>query len=419
MPPVAASARPLALPRSLALALALALGPIACGDDTSPASAGASETEASSGSGDATGSTGSGGEASSGGETSGVGDTTGDPGPTYDGEPLPPGEPGEWVWVDFPDAFCRDGTPTGIAVRYGTSANLMIYLQGGGACWNTLTCFNNPGFYGAPEFAEWVDPWGSIGIFNDESPDNPVGEWSVVYLPYCSGDVFAGGREGVMIDEQPDPMDFVGYRNIGAFLQRIVPTFADAPAVLIAGASAGGFGGGFNFIRFAKAFPKSEITFIDDSAPILADEYTAPCLQQTWRDTWGLTENLPPGCDACTGPDGGGLTNLAAHIAAAVPRANLGLISSTRDATISIFYAFGVDDCSGVGTMPGSVFQEGLFRYRDEELAPSGWGSYFIASNEHVWTQLNSDFFETDVAGVLLTDWVQDLLDGQASHVAP
>ena len=31
----------------------------------------------------------------------------------------------------------------------------------------------------------------------------------------------------------------------------------------------------------------------------------------------------------------------------------------------------------------------------------------------------NPTWSETDVAGVLLTDWVQDLLDGQASHVAP
>lgn len=343
-------------------------------------------------------------------------ETTG--GVVYDGEPLPPGEPGEWVWVDFPEATCRTGTPTGIGVRYGTSDNLLIYLQGGGACFNTLTCLNNPGSYDISDFAGWSGSWGGWGIFNQDRPENPVGDWNVVYIPYCSGDVFAGEREGVTIDEQPSAMDFVGHRNVGAFLQRVVPTFADAPEVLITGASAGGFGGGFNFVRFADAFPQSAISFVDDSAPILGDDYVTPCLQQQWRDLWGLTETLPPGCDACTGADGGGLTNIATYIAAAVPRANLGLISSTRDGTISIFYAFGVDDCSGFGTMPGGVFEAGLYEYRATQLGPSGWASYFIPSTEHVWTQ-NSDFYDTEVGGVLLTDWLQDLLDGVIVEVEP
>src|SRR5262245_7026392 len=51
--------------------------------------------------------------------------------PAYDGEPLPAAPTGKWVWVDFPDAFCRDGTSTGIGVRYGETDDLVIYFEGG------------------------------------------------------------------------------------------------------------------------------------------------------------------------------------------------------------------------------------------------------------------------------------------------
>src|SRR5690606_12659153 len=147
-----------------------------------------------------------------------------------------------------------------------------------------------------------------------------------------------------------------GSANIGAFLDRIVPTFRDIPRVLIAGGSAGGFGAGFNFSRFADAFPESQVTLLDDSAPIMGDAYVAPCLQAQWRDTWNFAAPLPP-CAACTQSHGGGLTHLTTYLTDRHPNARFGLISSVRDATISIFYAFGVDQCSGFGNMTGDMFQ--------------------------------------------------------------
>ena len=184
------------------------------------------------------------------------------------------------------------------------------------------------------------------------------------------------------------------------------------------GASAGGFGAGFNFPRFAEAFPESQITLLDDSAPIMADDYVAPCLQSQWRETWNFADTLPS-CPTCTQADGGGLTHLTTYIAERHANANFCLISSTRDATISIFYAFGVDQCSGFGTMTGDLFQAGLYELRDSRLKPSGrWGTYFIADNDHVWTQ-NNQFYNTEVAGTPLTLWLEDLLAGEIQHISP
>jgi len=336
----------------------------------------------------------------------------------WHGEPLPRVEPGEWLWVDFPGARCRSGEPTGIGVRYAESDDLMIYFQGGGACFHPLACLTNPKTADAAEFYNfWAPSLGRLGIFKSDHPANPVTDFNVVYVPYCSGDVFAGDREDVEL-EGLDPQQFVGYRNVTAFLDRIVPTFRGAPQVLVVGASAGGFGASFNAIRLARSFPESQITLLNDSAPLFRDDYVAPCLQQRWRDVWGLDDTLPPGCDACTTPEGGGLSALFGHTADVLPRANLGLISSTRDATISIFYAFGVDACSGYGIFTGDQYQAGLYDLRDRVLGPHGWGSYFIPGNTHVWTQ-SSTFYNTEVAGVPLTDWLADLMAGAPAQIAP
>src|SRR5262249_16786869 len=48
----------------------------------------------------------------------------------------------QWTWVPFDNAFCANGTPTGIGVNLtDKSKRVMIYLQGGGACWDQLTCY--------------------------------------------------------------------------------------------------------------------------------------------------------------------------------------------------------------------------------------------------------------------------------------
>src|SRR5262245_54405098 len=49
--------------------------------------------------------------------------------------------PNEWTFVDFPDALCMDGSPTGIAVNPNPdSDDVVIFLQGGNACFNNASC---------------------------------------------------------------------------------------------------------------------------------------------------------------------------------------------------------------------------------------------------------------------------------------
>src|SRR6185312_15776670 len=177
----------------------------------------------------------------------------GDGGPVNAGGPVTGLQPMKWVWADVNGAFCRDGTPTGVAVSQGSGAGadkLMIYLEGGGACFNAATCLLNPSTF---KFSSWSNGTSAnAGLFDRSNAMNPVKDWNFVYVPYCTGDVHAGNNPTATIPNVTGTK-FVGYQNMTLALQRILPTFTNLSKVFLTGISAGGFGAAANYVQVAKA----------------------------------------------------------------------------------------------------------------------------------------------------------------------
>lgn len=348
--------------------------------------------------------------------------TTGEPSP-WDGEPLPAADDGVWTWVDFPEAKCRDGSPAGMGMRYGTGSGVAIYFEGGGACFNTFTCSANPNNYDSGDFDSFVAQAGSGGIYDSSNPDNPLADWTWIYVPYCTGDVHAGARPDGTIDGVAGMQQFVGYLNVGMFLERIVPTFInDTDHVLVTGQSAGGFGAAFNYDRIADAFPGKKVTLLDDSGPPMSDAFMVPCLQQLWRDAWNLDEILPPDCANCFNDNGGGLVNLGRFLAEKHVGQHFALISSLGDNTIRFFFGFGNNDCTAA--LPSTTverFTMGLVDLRDNWLNKPAdtWGTFFLSGEQHTWIGGDSYYNATSGANVKLVDWVSDLIDGTVANVEP
>ncbi len=343
--------------------------------------------------------------------TGSSGDTTGAPPSPWDGEPLPDVPPDSWLWVEFPDARCRDGSTTGLWLRRGEGEGLIIFFEGGGACFNALTCANNPASYDPSEGPPFYDLFSA-------APENPLGDWSVAYVPYCTGDVHSGDRSDQVVPEVEGLQQFVGYRNGAAYLERLVPTFAGVAHVLVAGVSAGGFGAGVQYDRIARAFPGARVTLLDDSGPPLPDDVLAPCLQQLWSDLWGFDDTLPQDCADCFPSAGGGLSHLATYLAQAHPDQRLGLISSAADVTIRFFFGYGSDDCMPQTiNVDAAAFEAGLIDLRDHYLSdpPGVWGTFYVpGSTNHVWV---GSRLGTSVEGVKLREWILRLIDGEALDV--
>lgn len=416
----------------LLTSLTLSLATLGCSGDEQPVFGGTASSTSSGG-----GATGTGGDAtstsSSAGGAGGMGTGgAGGSGPTctpegpFDGAPVT-AAPGDWTWVPIPEAKCRNGSSTGFGVRINPASDkLLIYLEGGGACFNFASCLSNPSSYGSVNFAGFAGGGGVSGIFDTTNTDNPVRDWNAVYIPYCTGDVHAGDATGVDVPGigSPSNQSFVGYANIGFDLKRIIPTFPGVTEVLLTGVSAGGFGAAYNYDRIAQAFCPVPVVLIDDSAPPMADAYLAPCLQSRWRQLWNLAATLPVDCPQCTGPDDGGIVNYTTFIGAKYSSARLGLISSDEDSVITQFFGFGQNNCANLdgfaGALPGPVYAAGLEDLRTTYMMQSAaWATYFISSTTHTYLGGNG-YYNTTVNGVKLTDWVGDMVGGgQAGHVGP
>jgi hypothetical protein len=324
----------------------------------------------------------------------------------------------KWTWVDFADTKCRDGSMAGLGLSLNSKSDkLMIYLEGGGACFDLLTCLGNP------TNADSMKGEHNAGIFARANAKNPVKDWNWIYVPYCTGDVHIGTKDDSNVQDV-GPQHFVGRTNLTAFLNRIVPTFAHASQVLLTGVSAGGFGASANAEYVQWAFGDVPVTMVDDSGPTMTTKVVPSCLQKQWREIWGLEGSVLKDCGAdCPNQDDFEI-DYTKHVAARSSERMAGLISSTADMVITLFYGYGQNDCMGNAATPvgAAEFKAGLLEYRDilKTIYPN-YGTYYIEDSKHTW--IGDDGFYTTVTGANsrpLVDWVADIVNGKAvTHEGP
>jgi hypothetical protein len=401
----------------LAISLALVLPLVAaCGgsDETTPQQTGSTTdgnggtaTTASGGAGGAggAGTTGTGGTATTTASGGAGGTTTTGAGGALPGGPIvAPNE--EWTWVGFDNAFCANNTPTGIGVNLtNKSKDVVIYLQGGGACWNQVTCYtfkqavNIEDGYDEASFKSDVKGSVDVDFFSRTKADNPFKDASFVFVPYCTGDVHAGSKivtygSGANAKET----HHVGGDNFKAYLARIVDTFPDAEHILVSGSSAGGYGAGFNFWRVKEAFPNAKVDLLDDSGPPLPKPYLKDALRQQWLDSWDLAKAFPPGCTECVDD----FDKLFNYYGVTYPESRGALMSYMSDGVISMFFSVPKTDMPAAldALATGSVDPYPSMQY------------FYVTGDKH--TFLGGNQQET-TKGVVLADWIKQFWTGDAA----
>ena len=156
---------------------------------------------------------------------------------SYLREKLPEGKK-YWIVMPGGDTKCLDGSPFGFQVFPGETNKLMLWFQGGGACFNYHTCVADP------TALTRVFP-NEFGIFNMSLDGNPLvaGEWATVVNNYCSGDFHAGDSTPELTS--PDELDKVtvfhnGHNNTMSVLTWIKrqPEFPSEQEIASGGCSA-------------------------------------------------------------------------------------------------------------------------------------------------------------------------------------
>jgi hypothetical protein len=193
----------------------------------------------------------------------------------------------------------------------GESDNLLIYFNGGGACWNDATCLvslalafdddalSNPTYN--PSMYDENDPEVAGGIFSD-SDENPFKTWSKVFIPYCTGDLHLGSKEtsytdttGLVTGYPGTPVTFQhrGYDNAMAvreWLKQKLSNDLDPKHILMSGSSAGGYGATFNFPHFQE-ITNIKINLLSDGAMgIVSSGFVNQLLD--FNGNWGIENTL-------------------------------------------------------------------------------------------------------------------------------
>lgn len=330
-------------------------------------------------------------------------------------DPLPDSPPGQWTWFG-PEHFgdvprCMDGSTTGLGVNRSPagSKKVLVFMQGGGACFTGQTCaISNvigADHHDEQSFARWTKMFGAADVMNRERADNPFRDWNLVMLPYCSGDVFAGDNEAGFRGRPQ-----LGYKNVTAYLPRLVSTFRESDQLVLTGMSAGGYGAVYDFVQFQNAFTWLDITMIDDSGPVFATTYTPLCLQQQLKEVWRMdktapVEPFPLGVDPVTGAPGSGLRGLFQMILDKYPKNKFAFISHAHDIVMRYFHGIGhTKSCAGTNLLSASFYEEGLRDIRT--IAGENFSTFYGSGSGHPYFAGDDGMYDTTVDGITLAAWL-------------
>ncbi len=332
---------------------------------------------------------------------------------------------GSWTWIPVEESTCRDGSSTGLGVRLQEGADkLVIFLQGGGACYDAQSCQENAegriagASYTQSDFQGWVSSLGNTGLFSKTNAENPTNDWNHVYVPYCTGDLHGGQKLNAPVDGLSEPQQFAGYANMGEYLKLLKGYFTQPSEVLLGGASAGGFGTVINYPQVASAFSSVSVTAMVDAAPLFpANSILTSCFQEKVQNTFNL--QLPEGCTGCNDFSNNGIAEMYNYLGNTYPRAQFGLGSADADLVGVVLLDRESKACGGSGV--------NIFHYRAALLSLTdtilknnpNWSSYYWGGLHHTFSQSNALFFDTDEGGMSVAEWLGQYKDGSTLHIAP
>lgn len=262
-------------------------------------------------------------------------DAEADPQPKVD-----PPTAGELVTVEpGGDTICSRGTPYRFFAMGGDPKRLVIDFQGGGACWSELTCSVAGAIFSeaAPSTADMEalrDDPDLGGIYRLDDAANPVEGWSLVHIPYCTGDVHWGDATKVYKDDLT--IEHRGRNNTETVLDWIADRYPAPDTILVTGCSAGAYGAIGYAAQVATRWPKADVRVVADSgAGIITDTFFADSFPN-WNALPTLQEYLPELGDVPLAELS--IEDLYLATAKAFPKMRVGMYNTAFDKDQTFYY---------------------------------------------------------------------------------
>ena len=307
------------------------------------------------------------------------------------------------------DTRCATGSPYRFHVRRGDPERLMLFFNGGGACWSGATCDTRGKSaadlsYRPLASREWGnDPRTYGGAFALDNPENPFREWSQVFVSYCSGDVHLGDRSADYKGGAGETftIEHRGIANATAALDYSFDAFPDAERVMVTGASAGAVSAPVFAAVVAQAYPEAEVIHFSGGGA----GYRLPPPETLWNH-WGVLDALPAVIDASAyRADTLGLQDFYLLGAHAAPRVRFHQFDHAHDAVQEQFHAM-----LGYPT----ALLPGLEANRRELREALPYLRSYTAKGEFHTLLRFDELYRHTSDGVRAVDWVRAIANGES-----
>jgi len=305
---------------------------------------------------------------------------------------------GAWQSVPADDCVCSDGSAFELWERPADPTKVVLFLEGGGACFSAETCGPFSPIY-TKNLALGEAP-GARGIFDADNPENPFAGHSVVYVPYCTGDAHLGDR----VNEYSDSLTIshTGFDNASKGLDTVLSQYPDVEQLVVAGSSAGSIPVPTFAGLAADALPDAEIIAFSDGSGGYPD---LPELNAQVGAEWGVLDNVPdwPVNEGLTAEEWS-FPGLYVQAGTQHPDITFARFDNAFDGVQTLFSGLlGVDGSDLLATIEATEVQI--------EAAGVAVASYIAPGNDHTILGSN-DLYDLEVEGVRLVDFLTMLVDG-------
>ncbi len=323
---------------------------------------------------------------------------------------------GTWNTVDVEDGTtCSDGSDFAFFARRANPEKLLVYFQGGGGCWTGATCdTGRVGSYKVDMAND--DPAKGNGIFALDHPENPFADYSMVFVPYCTGDVHLGDQtktydvaalpEGAEVKEGADPaahqvtIEHRGHKNGMTALEWAFANFSPE-TVFVTGSSAGSIPSPYYAAHVKEQWPAARVEQLGDGS----GGYRRLSDSTPW-EPWGTLDAIDSE-PHFQGIDGETMSWEALYIAAAKahPDVSFAAFDNAEDAVQLRFLALGGQEAPSLLPLLDA-------NQNDIRTAVPNFKSFVAGGGEHTILG-RPEFYTLEADGVSIRDWVAALAAGE------
>jgi Pectinacetylesterase len=305
------------------------------------------------------------------------------------------------------DCQCADGSEFAFWERRADPTKVVFYLDGGGVCYDATTCaFTSTGGEGENDFYNWnlsgenpAFPGG--GILDFDRADNPFADYSFIYVGSCTGD---GDLGDVTREYSPElTVEHNGFVNGTAALDYLAEHYPDATQAVVVGKTGGSVAAPVYGGLAADLLPDAQVTVFGAQSGAFPDDpdFNAEIL----GELWGAYDTMPDWevNDGLTARDWG------------IPRFWIQAGLHDPDIVMARFdWAYdpnAAESAESIGVDPSELLE--VLDANEAAIEDAGvvMHSYTAPGEGHGIFEWPA-FYEMEVNGVTLVDWVTRLITG-------